>query len=264
MPPRVFLHYVRLRLRERMEYRGAFLLSLGSQMLGYAATYLVIWLLLQRFDEIGGWNWAEIAFLYSLNVMTYALGAAFTYSQMYALEEMVRKGTFEVVLVRPTNPYLALMGQMFNIGYVGHVVLSGAILTWAVFQLEVDWTPLRVAFLAASLISGMCIHAAVLTLIGAWTFTQIRGDVLFWFYGTLRSFQNCPLPIFATAMQVMLTAAIPLAFTSFYPAMILLDKDAGVLPDWLGWLTPFVGPLVLWATYRLWMRGVDHYQGAGG
>jgi len=260
----IFLHYVRLRMRERMEYRGAFLLGLASQMLGYAASYLVIWLTLQRFRMIGGWDWPEIAFLYSLNVLTYALGAAFAYSPMYGLEEMVRKGTFDAVLVRPWDPFLSLIAQAFNVGYVGHVVLSGGILTWAVTRLDVGWTPLTVAFLVGSVLSGMCIQAAGLTLIGAWTFTQVRSDVLFWFYGSLRQFQNYPIPIFATAIQVVLTAAIPLAFTSFYPAMILLEKDAGAMPAWIGWLSPFIGPPVLWGAYRLWMRGVDRYLGAGG
>ncbi len=264
MSPSVFMHYVRLRMRERMEYRGAFLLGLGSQMLGYAASYLVIWLTLQRFGTIGGWDWPEVAFLYSLNVLTYALGAAFTYSQMYGLEEMVRKGTFDAFLVRPMDPFLSLMAQAFNIGYVGHVVLSGGILAWAVTRLDVAWTPLTVAFLIGSVLSGMCIQAAGLTLIGAWTFTQVRSDMLFWFYGSLRQFQDYPISIFAAAIQVALTTAVPLAFTSFYPAMILLDKDPGALPGWIGWLSPFVGPPVLWGAYRLWMRGVDRYQGAGG
>jgi ABC-2 type transport system permease protein len=51
----LFMHYVRLRMKERMEYRGAFLIGMGSQMLGYAASYLVIWLVLHRFDTINGW-----------------------------------------------------------------------------------------------------------------------------------------------------------------------------------------------------------------
>lgn len=260
----LFLHYVRLRMRERMEYRGAFVLGLGSQMLGYAASFLVIWLTLERFGSIAGWVWPEIAFLYGLNVLTYALGAAFTYSQMYGLEEMVRRGTFDAYLIRPLNPYASLMAQTFNVGYLGHIVLAGGILACALGRLEVAWTPLTVAFLVGSLISGTCIQAAGLTLIGAWTFTQVRSDVLFWFYGSLRQFQDYPLSIFATAMQVLLTAAIPLAFTSFYPAIILLDKDGGALPRWIGWLSPLVGPLMLWGAYRLWMRGVDRYQGAGG
>ena len=31
-----------------------------------------------------------------------------------------------------------------------------------------------------------------------------------------------------------------------------------------GWLTPVVGPVMMWVAYRVWTRGIDRYQGAGG
>jgi ABC-2 type transport system permease protein len=264
MSLRLFMHYFRLRMKERMEYRGAFLLGLGSQMLGYAASYLVIWLALQRFQEIGGWNWPEIAFLYSLNVLTYALGAAFTYTPMLELEQMVQKGTFDPILIRPMNPYLTLAAQKFNVGYLGHILLSGSILVWSVGQVDVAWTPVRVIFLGLSIIGGMFIQAAALTLVGAWSFTQVRTDVVSWFYGTLREFQNYPVSIFGAVIQVLLTTVVPLAFANFYPAMILLGKDSGAVPFNIGWFSPLIGPLMFGLAYLMWRRGMNRYQGAGG
>lgn len=260
----LFMHFIRLRFREQMEYRGAFLLGLLSQMAGYAATYLVLWLTLEQFSSIAGWEWPDIAFLYSLNLLTYALGAAFTYSQMYGLEEMVQKGTFDAYLIRPLDPFVGLLAQLFNVGYAGHLILSGVILGWSLTRIEVAWTPGMVAFLIASVVSGSCIQAAMLTLIGAWTFTSVKSDVLFWFQGTLRRFNDYPLPIFANGFQVLVTVIFPTAFLNFYPAVIVLDKEAGLFPDWIGWLSPLVGPVMLWVTYRLFMRGMDRYQGAGG
>lgn len=260
----LFMRYVRLRMKERMEYRGAFLIGMVSQMLGYGASYLVIWLTLQRFEEIGGWNWPDIAFLYSLNVLTYALGAAFTYTPMLGLEQMVQKGTFDPILIRPLNPYLTLVAQMFNVGYLGHIILSGGILVWAVNQIDVSWTALSLAFLLLSIVSGMFIQAAGLTLVGAWSFTQVRSDVLARFLDTLREFQNYPVSIFGPGIQVLLTTVIPLAFVNFYPAMILLGKSGGVVPAGVGWLTPLIGPLVFGLAYLAWLRGANRYQGAGG
>lgn len=264
MSPGLFLHYVRLRMKERMEYRGAFLIGMVTQMLGYASSYLVIWLMLLRFEVVGGWNWPEIAFLYSLNVLTYALGAAIAYSPMVDMEKLVQKGTFDPVLIRPLNPYLTLTAQMFNVGYLGHIILSGTILVWALGQVDVAWTMGLVTFLALSVLSGMLIQAAALTFVGGWTFTLVRSDVLFWFYGAMRDFQNFPTPIFGTFIQVLLTTIVPLAFVNFYPAMIVLGKDSGAVPEVVGWLTPLVGPVAFWFAYRFWMRGVDRYQGAGG
>jgi len=264
MPVSIFWHFVRLRLRERLEYRGAFLIGLVSQGLGYAADFTVMWILVHRFGSLGGWNWEEIAFLYSLNLMSYAIGAAFTYSPMTELETMVQRGTFDGVLIRPLNPYASLTAQMFNVGYLGHILIALGILVWSVNQLAIDWTMGRVVFLLAAIAGASLIQAAILTLLGAWSISLVRAQYLFGFAGSLRSFVTYPITIYATAIQVTLTVIVPFAFVNFYPAAVLLGKKGQVFPGWVGWLTPLVGVGAFLLAYRVWMRGIDRYQGAGG
>lgn len=259
----LFWHFFRLRLRERMEYRGAFLIGLLAQGLSYVADVLVIWILVHRFGTIGGWGWNEIALLYSLNLVSYAIGAAFTYSQT-ELEGMVQRGTFDGILIRPLNPYLSLAAQQFNVGYIGHIVIAVGVFVWSLGNLTVDWTPLTVLYLALAVIGGSMIQAAVLTLLGAWSFLFVRATFLFGFAGTLRTFITYPISIYGAAIQVVLTAIVPFAFVNFYPATVLLGKDGDLFPGWIGWLAPAVGVLALGFAYWVWMRGVNRYQGAGG
>lgn len=263
MSPGLFWHFFRLRLRERMEYRGAFLIGLISQGLAYVAEFTVIWILVHRFGTLGGWTWEEVAFLYSLNLMSYAIGAAFTYSQT-ELEGMVQKGTFDGLLIRPLNPYLSLAAQQFNVGYIGHIVVAAAILAWALGNLAIDWSLTSVIFLGLALVGASLLQAAVLTLLGAWSFTFVRATFLFGFAGTLRTFITYPITIYSTTLQVVLTVIVPFAFVNFYPAASLLGKDGQLFPGWIGWLTPLVGMAVFALAYRVWNKGVDRYQGAGG
>jgi ABC-2 type transport system permease protein len=261
---RLFLHYARLRMKERMEYRAAFVLGMIFQMIGYGAYYLVLWLTLRRFEVIGDWNWPEIAFLYSLNVLTYAIGAAFTYTPMTDLEKLVQQGTFDPILIRPKNPFMVLAAQMFNVGYLGHILLSGGILAWCSSQIDMSWSPATVFFLALSILSGSLIQAALLTFIGSWSLVIVRAEVLFRFNSTLRDFVSYPITIFGPAIQVMLTTLVPLAFMNFYPAAILLGKDTGVVPLEIGWLTPVVGPSLMFLAYKSFNACTNRYQGAGG
>jgi ABC-2 type transport system permease protein len=260
----LFLHHARLRLKERMEYRAAFLLGLFAQIIGYGAGYLVLWLTLQRFQIIGGWNWPEIAFLYSLQILTYAIGAAFTYSPMVELEKMVQQGNFDPVLIRPLDPFMALTAQMFNIGYLSHVLLSGSILVWSVNQLEVSWTPLNVVFLLISIISGSLIQATILTFIGSWTMIIVRADSLFNLAYHFLDFVRYPITIFGVGIQVFLTLVVPFALTNFYPAALILGKDTGVIPREFGWLVPAAGPVIMYLAYRRFNSSINKYQGAGG
>lgn len=264
MSASLFLHYARLRLRERMEYRGAFLLGVIAQMVGYGASYLVIWLTLQKFENIGGWNWPEIAFLYSLNLLTYAIGASFAYTPMIELETHVQQGTFDPILIRPRDSFLTLLAQMFNVGYVSHILLAGSILVWSATQLEISWPIWRFIFLVLSILSGSLIQAALLTFIGSLSLIIVRTDVLFRFYYSMSDFVNYPISIFGAAIQVLLTFVIPFAFTNFFPAAVLLGKNAGVMPAEIAWVTPLVGPILMYLAYVTFGACTNRYQGAGG
>jgi ABC-2 type transport system permease protein len=247
-----------------MEYRAAFILGVFAQILGYGATYFVLWLTLQKFESIGGWNWPEIALLYSLNVLTYALGAAYTYTPMTDLEKLVQKGTFDPVLIRPHSPFLTLTAQMFNVGYLAHILLSGGILAWSILQLDTEWTLPKALFLFLAVLSGACLHAALLTFIGSVSLIIVRADVLFRFNYSMQEFVSYPVSIFGQVIQIMLVTIVPLAFINFLPAALLLNKDTGVVPGEVAWLTPFVGPLLMWLAYRSFQFCTNRYQGAGG
>lgn len=263
MTPSLFWHFARLRMRERMEYRSAYLAGMVAQILAYVADFLVIWVLVRRFGTLAGWGWEEIALLWAFNLLSYAIGAAFTFCQS-ELEGLVQGGTFDGYLVRPLNPYLAFTAQRFNVGYLGHILLASGILAWALTNLDIDWTPSSVLFLVLALAGASLLQAAVLTLVGAWAFMFVRAQFLFGFASTLRSFVTYPITIYGAAIQVVLTAIVPFAFVNFYPASVLLDKDGQLFPSWTGWLTPLVGLAAFLGAYRVWMRGVNRYQGAGG
>ncbi|WP_144935280.1 ABC-2 family transporter protein [Paenibacillus sp. 32O-W] len=90
----LFLRFVLYKFKSQMEYRGAFLIGIWGQGLGYVADFVVLWLLVQKFQTINGWNWSEIALLVSLNVFTYALGASFFY-HMTGFDSLVISGGFD-------------------------------------------------------------------------------------------------------------------------------------------------------------------------
>ncbi|WP_341280154.1 ABC-2 family transporter protein [Paenibacillus sp. FSL H8-0537] len=264
MTLQLFGKLVRLLLKERMEYRADFILSAFAQIIAYAGDYIIIWLFIQRFNTIAGWTWPEIALLYSIGLFTYALGASFSFVQMRELESQVRQGTFDILLIKPVNPYLYLVSRGFNLGYIAHILISGSVLIWSISKLNMQWTLSEYIYLMLVVVSGAMIYAGILTIIGAVSFIWIRTNFMFTLFFKLKDFIAYPLPIFGTFIQLLLTALVPLAFVSFYPAAFLLSNDATLLPQWAMWMVPIVGPLCYWAGYRFWMYGANKYQGAGG
>jgi ABC-2 type transport system permease protein len=260
----LFGKLLRLLVKERMEYRGDFLLGALAQMISYTADYIVIWLFIQRFNTIAGWTWPEIALLYSLGLFTYAIGASFSFVQMRQLETEVKNGTFDSLLIKPVNAYFYLVCRGFNIAYIAHILVSGSVMVWALQQLDISWSPAKILFLLAAIIGGAMIQAAIMSCIGALSFIWVRTGFMFTLFFKLKDFTSYPLPIFGSVIQLTLTFIVPLAFVNYFPAAILLSRDTLFIPSWAFFLVPLAGPLCYWLAYRFWQFGANRYQGAGG
>ncbi|GGH47358.1 ABC transporter permease [Paenibacillus silvae] len=264
MTLKLFGKLVFLLTKERMEYRGDFLLAMLAQIISYSGDYIIIWLFLKKFDTLAGWSWPEIALLYSLGLFTYAIGASFSFVQMRDLENQVKNGTFDAILIRPVNPYLYLVCRGFNLAYLAHVLISGSVLAWALIKLNISLSGMQIVYLVLCVIGGAMIQAGFMSAIGAVSFVWVRTNFLFNLFFKFKEFISYPLPVFGTLIQVLLTFILPFAFINFYPAAFLLTKETPLLSSWTMWIVPVVGPLVYWLGYRLWMRSVNKYQGAGG
>ncbi|MBJ6363212.1 ABC transporter permease [Paenibacillus sp. GCM10012307] len=260
---RLFSYFVTLVIKSRMEYRGAFTIGVVGQVVGYAANYLVIWLLLQNFNTIQGWDWTEIAFLYSLNLLTYAIGASFTYTPMVGLDQIIVNGNFDMYLTKPLSPFLYFLANLFNIGYIAHILISSVVLIWSISQADITWTLYKAIYLLLAIISGSLLQAAGLIVIGSLSFIFLRVQYLFSIFFKLKEFIAYPISVYGTLLQIILTWIIPLAMINYYPSLYIFE-DSLLTNKILGITALVIGPLSLYLAYRFWMYGANKYQGAGG
>lgn len=263
MSIRLFVYFVKLVIKSRMEYRGAFMIGAVGQIIGYAANYLVIWLLLQNFDTINGWNWTEIAFLYSLNILTYAIGASFTYTPMVCLDQTIINGDFDKYLTKPLSPFTYFLANLFNIGYIAHIVISLIVLLWSISQADMSWSAVKIIYLFIAVISGSFLQAACLVVIGSLSFIFLRVQYIFSIFFKLKEFIAYPISIYGTLLQIILTWIIPIAMINYYPSLYLFDESL-LTNKIFGIVALVIGPLSFYLSYKLWMHGVNKYEGAGG
>jgi ABC-2 type transport system permease protein len=260
----LFGKLVQLLVKERMEYRADFILGGFAQIVNYAGSYLVIWLFLTRFHSIGGWTWPEVALLYSIGLFTYALGASFSFVQMRELENLVRQGTFDGILTKPVNPYLYYICRGFNLAYFAHIMISGAVLLWALGVLHIEWSLFRILYFLAAILSGAMIQAGLISIIGGFAFIWVRTNFMFTLFFRIREFTSYPISIYGSVLQIILVLVVPVAFINFFPSAFLLEKEAPLLGSWGMWIAPLIGPAIFWLGYRFWMICINRYQGAGG
>lgn len=247
-----------------MEYKESFILGAMGQIVGYTANYLVIWLLLQKFESINGWGWTEIAFLYSLNLLTYAIGASFVYSPMIGLGQILIDGKFEQYITKPLASFPYFIASLFNIGYIAHILISGTVLIWSLVNTSIDWTIVRILYLILAIISASFLQAAFMVAIGSLSFYFLRVQYLFTILFRVREFIAYPISVYGTFFQIILTWIIPLAMINYYPSLFLFSHGSSIETTLYGLAALVVGPVVFILAYQIWRRGINRYSGAGG
>jgi ABC-2 type transport system permease protein len=258
------LFMVRLQIKQRVIYRGAFLLNRLAQVISYTASFSAIWVLLHKFEQLGGWRWPELALLLSFQLLGYGLGAALSFTQMRELEDTIHSGRFDTLLVKPFSPWAYLVFSGLNLGYVGHIALAVGLLAWSLSALSIVWTWLLVAYGLAALVSSALVVGALLTMIGASAFIFTRSRYLFVIFFSLWELVRYPLGIFPVALQWLLLTLFPLGFLSYVPVCHLLGKEPVVVGELGGLLAPLCGPLALALACVQWRYCLRRYQGAGG
>ena len=261
---RVLPLLVQMHIRSQMEYRGAFWLDRLAQILSYGSVFATLGILLARFETLGGWNWPELALLFSFQLLSYSLGAAMSFVQLRDLEEQVRLGTYDTLLVKPFSPWAYLVFSGLNIGYVGHIILAVALMGWAALAVDVNWSAGAVLFFVGTLVSSTLLTAALITMIGATALIWVRSNHLFAIFFGFWELTRYPLNVFPSGIQIILITAVPLALTSSVPVGALLGKDIPMLGDWAGPVSLLAGPLWVLLAIAHWRYATGKYQGAGG
>jgi ABC-2 type transport system permease protein len=258
------LMLVRMHVRSQMEYRAAFVMDRVAQILSYGAAFSAIWVLLNRFHTLGGWRWPEMALLLSFQLLAYSLGAALSFVQFRDLEDLVRLGTFDALLVRPIHPWVYLTFSGLNIGYLGHVILAVGLMAWALVVADVDWTIWKALYFLGALISASMVVAAVMTMIGVSALVLVQSSYLYSIFFGFWELTRYPMNIYPAALQWVLVTVVPLGFMNYVPVAVFLGKDVALLGAWGGTLSLLAGPVAAVAAILHWRWCLVRYQGGGG
>ena len=261
---RILPHLVSIHIRTHMQYRAALVVGWVAQVIGYAGVYASIALILTRFENLGGWSWPQMALLLAFHLLAYALGASLSFVQFRDMEEKVRLGTFDAILVRPIGPWTFLAFSGLNIEYGGHIALALALMAWSLGTMALDWSLPMALYFGAAIISSAMLVAAIMTMIGATALVWVRSRHLFAIFFGFWELARYPLNIFPVPLQVLLITIAPLGFLAFVPTAVILGKPVPILGDWALSASLAIGPFATLIAMAHWRWCLRNYQGAGG
>ena len=261
----IYRHLVAARIRSQLQYRLSFWLNLVGNVLITFLDFAAILVLFNRIDALGEWSVAEVALLYGLSAIAFAL-TDLVIGHLDLLPTMVRSGDFDLVLIRPLGSLFQVVASDFSMRRIGKALQGAAVLAYALVALDVDWTIGRVALLPLAIAAGVVIFAGIWVTFATITFWLVDSTEVanaFTYGGNFLS--SYPVNIFSGWLWRLVVFVVPLAFVAYFPALYILGKeDALGLPRALQFASPLVAVACALAGATVWRFAVRRYRSAGG
>jgi ABC-2 type transport system permease protein len=252
------------RVRAQAQYRLSFGLLIVGAFLFSFLDFVMIIVLFGHLPRLGGWSFAEVAFLYGSSYVTFRL-ADILMTNMDRLPILIRMGTFDQILTRPLGSLGQVLTGDLDVRHVGGMLQGALVFAYALREMRIDWTPGRVVVLGTMLVSAFAIFCAIWVATNAvafWT-TDAREVANTFTYGG-NYLTQYPLHIFGRWLRRIFTFAVPLGFVNYFPSLYLLGRtDPTGAPAFFRFASPLVAAAAVVVAAAVWRTAVRHYRSTG-
>ena len=251
-------------IKSRMEYKASFIVFLLTVITFYSAQIVTIGVIINRFKTIGGWNIGDMAFLYSLLILSQS-NVTFLFSGLLDFSNHVREGTYDRFLIRPVSTLGQILMGGFELSGFAHVAMGIITFLFANSLTNIHWNFLNIFIFILVILGGSMILASIRIIIAAIAFYSINNQALVHlFVFSSREFLLYPINIYRSELKFILTFLIPLGFINFYPAHYFLDKTGeGLFHPYIIFGTFPVGFVLMVVALLFWKNGQKDYESAG-
>lgn len=260
---RLYVLYMKIWFKSQLQYRTSFWLLTAGQFFIPFLVFAGLYFMFERFGQIRGWEFYEVALCFSVIHMSFSLSECFIRG-FDTFSSLVAGGDFDRILVRPRGTVLQVLGSKFEFNRVGRLVQSLFVMGWALWKLPVDWTVLKSLTLLLMVASGTAIFCGIYILAATLCFWTIQGlEVVNIFTDGGREMAQYPINIYHKSLARFFTFVIPFGCANYLPLLYILDRtDSGTNASFY-MLAPLWGVLFLLPCLLVWRIGVRHYRSTG-
>lgn len=258
---RLYLQYAKMGLKSQMIYKMSFFLLCVGQFFVPFFVFIGMFLLFQRFQTLDGWAFSEVALLYGITHMAFALSEALVRG-FDAFPQLVKTGDFDRLLLRPVSTALQVMGWKFEFTRIGRLLQGTLVFIWAIQNINIEWTFLKIVCLFGMVLGGIFIFSGLFIIFATMAFWTIEGlEIANIFTDGGREMSQYPLSIYAKGVQRFFTFIIPFAAVNVIPLRYLLDKVPHATASYA--FIPYLSILFIIPALLFWQFGVKHYKSTG-
>lgn len=228
----------------------------------YVVQFSIIGFTVMKFHEIQGWNIQEIAFLFSFILVAQGINTLI-FGPLVRFDEIIRKGEWDYLLVRPLNPLISLLCMQMDPSAIIHLVLGIIFFVYASLKIGIEFNLWNIFLIIQVWFGGALVMAAIRIVIAAVAFRSVAIESLVHFFVySAKEFILYPINIYKNPIPFLLTFIFPLAFVNYYPSHLFIQKD-GMFFDGLKYLAFPVGLGMFVFSLWLFRLGAKAYHSTG-
>lgn len=246
-------------IKSKMSYRSDFIISTVGMVATNIAGFIAFLIMFGKFPSINGWGYYEILFLYGFSLISITPTQCLL-DNNWSLRRYVYDGDFVKYCFRPINLWFYYVSEVFDVKGLGQLVFGFVTLIYAWIKLSLPVTFLLIIATIIALITASLFMMALQNAAAASCFWIQNSFWLLDISLKMKDYAKYPVTIFNDVFKFIFTFILPVAFMAYYPSLAILRPDDVPL---LTWLSPVIGILAFYASYKLWMKGASKYDGSG-
>jgi ABC-2 type transport system permease protein len=246
-------------IKSKMSYRSDFIISTLGMILTNVAGFVSFWIMFRNFTSINGWGYYEMLFLYGFSLIAIT-PVQCLFDNNWSLRMFVYSGDFIKYYFRPINLFFYFQSEVFDVKGLGQLAFGIGTLVYAWGKLGLAVNAVVLIKLILFLITASLFMIALQNAAAAACFWMENSYFILELAFKFKDYAKYPITIFNAVFKFIFTFMIPIAFIAYYPSMIILRPDEVGL---LSLLSPVIGLIFFYGSYKLWMLGASRYNGTG-
>ncbi|WP_427339871.1 ABC transporter permease [Caloranaerobacter sp. DY30410] len=255
---RLYIDYFLINLKAVMIYDIDFLIGIISLIFKNLMNFMIIIFIFNLLDNIDGWTFDQILFLYGFNTVSYSIWHCF-FVNTISLSYYIKSGIFDRFLLRPLHPIFQIMTDNFDEDGWGQLVFGIVLLIIAIIRLRI--MSIYLIVLPILVISASLIYASISLLGSIMVFYTVENTDLSDLVMELNEFAKYPISIYSKFLRIILTVILPIGFAAYYPSLFYISNYQ--YGAWLLLLTPIVSIIFFSITCYLWDKSLRSYSSTG-
>lgn len=246
-------------LKSKMSYRADFVISNIGMIVSNLVGFVTFYILFQNFPSINGWTMYEMLFLYGFSLVALTPVQCF-FDNNWNLRYAVKTGDFIKYCFRPINIFFYYISEVFDVKGLGQLCFGVGTLAFAWRHLAIPVTVVTIAQTLLFLLAASLFMIAIMNFAAATCFWIQNSGYIMVIMFRFKDFAKYPASIFNSVFRIVFTFVIPIAFIAYYPSLVVLRPENIPL---LSWLSPLIGLVFFYLSYKFWVLGARKYDGTG-